>query len=67
MNRKCYGYEHDAKGKLIIDEEAAENVRLIYDLYLQERGVIGFVRELERRKIALPTGKNGVRELPMLC
>lgn len=56
-DRKCYGYRHDAEGKLIIDEETAENVRLIYDLYLRGQSVIGIVRELERRKIASPTGK----------
>ena len=56
-DRKCYGYEHDAEGKLIIDEETAEHVRLIYDLYLQGQSVIGIIRELERRKIVSPTGK----------
>ena len=56
-DRKCYGYKHDADGKLIIDEKTAENVRLIYDLYLQGQSVIGIIRELERRKIVSPTGK----------
>lgn len=28
-DRKCYGYKHDENGKLIIDEEKAENVKLI--------------------------------------
>lgn len=56
-DRKCYGYGHDAEGKLIIDEETAEHVRLIYDLYLQGQSVIGIVRELEKRKIVSPTGK----------
>lgn len=54
-DRKCY--EHDAEGKLIIDEETAENVRMIYDLYLQGQSVIGIIRELEKRKIVSPTGK----------
>lgn len=56
-DRKCYGYKHDEDGKLIIDEETAENVRLIYNLYLQGQSVIGIIRELEKRKIASPTGK----------
>lgn len=56
-DRKCYGYKHDAEGKLIIDEETAESVRLIYDLYLQGQSVIGIIRELEKRKIVSPTGK----------
>ena len=34
-NRKCYGYENDADGELIIKEEEAKNVKLIFDLYLQ--------------------------------
>lgn len=33
-NRKCYGYENDADGALIINEEEAENVKLIFNLYL---------------------------------
>lgn len=56
-DRKCYGYGHDAEGKLIIDEETADNVRLIYDLSLQGQSVIGIIRELEKRKIVSPTGK----------
>lgn len=56
-DRKCYGYKHNEDGKLIIDEETAENVRLIYNQYLQGKSVIGIIRELEKRKIASPTGK----------
>ena len=33
-DRKCYGYKHDKDGHLIIDEEKAKNVKLIFDLYL---------------------------------
>ena len=35
----------------------AENVRLIYNQYIQGKSVIGIIRELEKRKIASPTGK----------
>ena len=56
-DRKCYGYKHNEDGKLIVDEETAENVRLIYNQYLQGKSVIGIIRELEKRKIASPTGK----------
>jgi len=31
-SRKCFGYKHNEDGELIIDEEKAEVVRLIYDL-----------------------------------
>ena len=70
-DRKCYGYEHNAESKLIIDEETAENVRLIYNLYLQGQSVIGiipsFVNWKNVRLLHLPEKKNGVRELLMLC
>lgn len=56
-DRKCYGYKHDADGKLVIDEEQAENVRLIFDLYLSGQSILGIIRELEKRKILSPTGK----------
>lgn len=33
-NRKCYGYENDTDGQLIIKDDEARNVRLIFDMYL---------------------------------
>ena len=33
-NRKCYGYKNDVDGSLIIDDEEAKNVQLIFDFYL---------------------------------
>lgn len=57
-NRKCYGYIHDTEGKLVIDEEKAENVRLIFELYLHGESVLGIVRELEKQDIKSPTGKD---------
>jgi len=56
-SRKCLGYKHNEDGKLIIDEEQAEVVRLIYDLYLKGLSTIGIVRELESRGIKSPQGK----------
>lgn len=56
-DRKCYGYKHDEEGKLIIDEETAENVKIIFDLYLSGQSVLGIIKELEKRKIPSPTGK----------
>jgi hypothetical protein len=55
--RKCYGYNHDADGKLVIDEEQSENVRLIFDLYLSGQSILGIIMEIEKRKILSPTGK----------
>ena len=56
-DRKCYGYKHNEDGKLIIDEETAENVKIIFDLYLGGQSVLGIIKELEKRKIPSPTGK----------
>lgn len=56
-DRKCYGYKHDEEGKLIIDEETAENVKIIFDLYLSGQSVLGIIKELEKWKIPSPTGK----------
>lgn len=56
-DRKCYGYKHDKDGKLVIDEQKAENVKLIFDLYLRGQSVIGIIKELEKRRILSPTGK----------
>ena len=42
-DRKCYGYKHDKDGKLIIDERKAENVKLIFDLYLSGQRVIAII------------------------
>lgn len=56
-DRKCYGYKHDEDGHLVIDEEKAKNVKLIFDLYLEGQSVIGIIKELEKRKILSPTGK----------
>ena len=56
-DRKCYGYKHNLDGKLVIDEEQAENVRLIFELYLSGKSVLGIIKELQKRKILSPTGK----------
>lgn len=56
-DRKCYGYKHDKEGKLIIDEQKTRNVKLIFDLYLSCQSVIGIIKELEKRRIFSPTGK----------
>ena len=55
--RLCYGYRKDDDGKLVIVEEEAENVRLIFDLYLSGYSVLAITRELQRCGIKTPTGK----------
>lgn len=53
--RKCYGYDKDENGDLVINKEQAEVVKLIFDLYL---GGLGIVKELKDRNIKSPTGKD---------
>lgn len=56
-DRKCYGFKHDKDDHLVIDEEKAKNVKLIFNLYLSGQSVVGIIKELEKRKILSPTGK----------
>lgn len=56
-DRKCYGYKHEENGHLVIDEEKAKNVKLIFDLYLNGQSVVGIIKKLEKQKILSPTGK----------
>lgn len=57
-NRKCYGYVNADDGSLVIEESEAKNVRLIFNMYLRGKSVIGIVSELERLGIKSPTGKD---------
>ena len=57
-NRKCYGYKNGIDGNLIINDEEARNVRLIFDLYLHGKSVIAIESELGRLGIKSPTGKD---------
>lgn len=56
--RKCYGYVKDKNGDLVINEEHAAIVRLIFDLYLGGKSILGIVKELKERGINSPTGKD---------
>lgn len=57
-DRKCYGYEHDENGKLIMNEEQAVVVRKIFNWYLGGLSVNGIIKELEKQTIKSPTGKD---------
>jgi DNA invertase Pin-like site-specific DNA recombinase len=57
-NRKCFGYMNDRDGNLIIKAQEAELVKLIFDMYLQGKSVLGIVSELERLGIKSPTNKD---------
>lgn len=56
--RKCYGYDKDENGDLVINKEQAEVVKLIFDLYLGGKSILGIVEELKDRNIKSPTGKD---------
>lgn len=55
--RKCYGYDKDENGDLVINEKQAKVVKLIFDLYLKGESVGGIINELENRNIKSPKGK----------
>ena len=56
-NRSCYGYINDSQGGLIIDEEKAANVKLIFSLYLSGYSLSKIAKELKAKGILSPTGK----------
>ena len=56
-DRKCYGYDHDENGKLIINKEQAVVVRKIFNWYLGGLSVGKIIKELEKQNIKSPTGK----------
>ena len=56
--RKCYGYDKDENGDLVINKEQAKVVKLIFDLYLSGKSILGIVKELKDRNIKSPTGKD---------
>lgn len=56
--RKCYGYDKDENGDLVINETEAEIVKLIFDLYLSGKSILAIVKELQNRNIKSPTGKD---------
>ena len=57
-NRKCFGYQQDQDGNLIINKDEAQTVRKIFDLYLYDFSIIAIIRELKRLGIKSPTGKD---------
>ena len=56
-SRPCYGYKKNEHGELVIVEEQARVVQLIFDLYLKGASILGIIRELEKRHIKSPSGK----------
>ena len=57
-NKICYGYKHDSKGNLCINESEAKNVRFIYNCYLDGHSIISILKELKKESIPSPTSKD---------
>lgn len=56
--RICYGYTHGQEGKLIIHEEQAEIVRLIYEMSASGGSLARISAHLEEMGILSPRGKD---------
>jgi site-specific DNA recombinase len=56
--RKCFGYKHNTEGSLVIVEEQAKIVRLIYSYYLDGHSIVSIIKELKSQNIKSPTGKD---------
>ena len=57
FSRICYGYQKDNDGDLVINEEQAEIVKLIFQLYLAGHGVGKIRSTLEQRGVVSPSGR----------
>jgi len=55
--RKCYGYMHDKRGQLTIDEKEAEVVRLIFRMSREGASLSQIARTLQEQGIPSPRGK----------
>lgn len=55
--RKCYGYNVDRHGDLIIDPEAARVVQWIFEEYAEGKSLGKIAAGLEKQGIPSPTGK----------
>ena len=55
--RVCYGYKHDKDGRLIVDEEKAETVRMIFRLSGEGASLSQIAQTLQARGIPSPWGK----------
>lgn len=56
--KKCFGYDQDQDGDLVINDNEAQIVRLIFDLYLKGYSILAVIRELHHQNIKSPTGKD---------
>ena len=56
--KRFLGYDKGADGNLVINEEQAKTVRLIYGLYMSGLSSSAICRELKRRNIPTVTGRD---------
>lgn len=43
-DRKCYGYDHDENGKLIINSDEADVVEKIFSWHLNGKSILGILK-----------------------
>lgn len=60
--RRLYGYTKDEKGNLVIDEEQAGVVQKIFEWYIEGYSVLGIIKNLHKKEIPSPTGKEKWRK-----
>ena len=56
--RPCYGYFRNTDNKLVIEEEQASNVRLVFSLYLQGHSVLSIIKKLQKLGIKSSSGND---------
>lgn len=55
--RKCYGYKHDKNGKLIMDDETTEVIRMIFHIAGEGTSLSQIAQALQEQNIPSPRGK----------
>jgi DNA invertase Pin-like site-specific DNA recombinase len=57
FSRVCFGYDHDDRKHLVINDREADIVRRIFEWYVQGWSVVRIKKELETIRIPSPKGK----------
>jgi DNA invertase Pin-like site-specific DNA recombinase len=58
VTKRVLGYDHDASGNIVINEQEASTVRKIYEMFLNGYGSTPIIRYLEENKIKSPLGND---------
>ena len=68
MNRKCYGYNNDENGELIINDAQAAVVKKVFNFYMGGMSVIGIIGKLQELDVNhQPVRIDGVKFLSITC